>query len=147
MGYHKFINALLNDEPIVVYGDGQQARGNTYVADCVEATVLAADAPPGEIYNVGGGEAASVWDVLQRLEMLAGRKARTRTEPPRPGDQRHTRARTAKIAHQLGWKPRTSLDEGLARQWAWQEWDSIEDETLPESVPVVEPADRLIGAV
>src|SRR5207244_12312075 len=48
MGYHKFIRALLRREPVVVYGDGQQARGNTYVADCVEATAAAAEAPAGE---------------------------------------------------------------------------------------------------
>ncbi len=140
MGYHKFINALLNDQPITVCGDGQQARGNTYVADCVEATVMAADAPGGEIYNIGGGEAASVWDILQRLEMLAGRKASVISAPARPGDQRHTRAKTTKIAKQLGWKARTSLDEGLARQWAWQEWNSIVEDTTSESIIVGEPA-------
>jgi nucleoside-diphosphate-sugar epimerase len=120
MGYHKFIHALLRDEPITVYGDGHQARGNTYVADCVEATALAVEAPAGEVYNVGGGETASVWEVIRRLEPLAGRKARVRQEPARPGDQRHTAAATGKIAAQLGWVARTSLDEGLARQWAWQ---------------------------
>lgn len=131
MGFHKFIKALLNDEPITVFGDGQQVRGNTFIDDCVEATILAANAPAGEVFNVGGGEAASVWDVLRRLEMLAGRKARIIRKPPRPGDQKHTRAVTAKIASQLGWIPSTTLDEGLARQWSWQEWDSTEEETVP----------------
>jgi nucleoside-diphosphate-sugar epimerase len=86
MGYHKFIDALLRDEPITVFGDGHQVRGNTYVADCVEATALAAAAPPGEVYNVGGGEPASVWDILRHLEALAGRPARVRQEAARPGD-------------------------------------------------------------
>src|SRR5437588_151857 len=67
MGYHRFIRALLDGEAVVVYGDGQQVRGNTFISDCVEATVRAAEAIPGEIYNVGGGETASVWDVLRRL--------------------------------------------------------------------------------
>jgi nucleoside-diphosphate-sugar epimerase len=121
MGYHRFIEALLQDRPVVVYGDGLQARSNTYVADCVEATVLAADkAPAGEVYNVGGGEAASVWDILRRLEGLAGRPARWVREAARPGDQRYTFADTARLRHHLGWAPRTSLDEGLARQWQWQ---------------------------
>ncbi|MFO0810230.1 MAG: NAD-dependent epimerase/dehydratase family protein [Gemmataceae bacterium] len=120
MGYFKFVEALRCGEPITVFGDGQQVRGNTYVADCVEATIRAADAPAGETYNVGGGETASVWDVLRRLEAIAGRKAQVRQQPGRPGDQRHTTANTAKIAQHLGWTPRTSLDDGLARQWEWQ---------------------------
>jgi nucleoside-diphosphate-sugar epimerase len=135
MGYHKFIRALINDEPITVFGDGHQVRGNTYVDDCVEATALAAQARPGETYNVGGGEPATVWDVIQRLELLAGRKARVRRAPPRPGDQLLTGAVTAKITADLGWSPRTSLNDGLARQFAWQEWDEPAAEA--EQVPVL----------
>src|SRR5262249_10978301 len=74
MGYLRFIRSLLCGEPVTVCGDGMQARGNTYIADCVAATVAAAEAPVGETYNVGGGESASVWDVLAHLEKLAGRK-------------------------------------------------------------------------
>src|SRR5436190_1353557 len=70
MGYARFIDAMLRDRPLPVYGDGQQVRGNTYVADCVEATVAAMTAPVAETYNVGGGEAASVWDILRRLERI-----------------------------------------------------------------------------
>jgi len=140
MGYFKFINAFLRDQPIVVCGDGQQVRGNTFVSDCVEATALAADAPAGEIYNVGGDQAASVWDILQHLEMLAGRKAQIQYAPARPGDQRHTRAVTAKLASHLGWKAHTTLGEGLARQWAWQEWDADQQDTSTELDQLTETA-------
>lgn len=120
MGYARFIQALLTGEPIVVYGDGQQVRGNTYVADCVEATVSAIQAVPGEIYNVGGGEAVTVWDVLNKLEIIVGRRPAVRREPARPGDQRYTCADTSKLFRHLGWRPRIGLDEGLALQVAWQ---------------------------
>jgi nucleoside-diphosphate-sugar epimerase len=120
MGYHRFIQALLQNQPIVVYGDGQQVRGNTYVADCVRATLAAVQAPPGEVYNVGGGEAATVWDILHKLEALADRPAKVYQEPARPGDQRSTFADTTKLRTHLGWEPDTSLEEGLALQWAWQ---------------------------
>src|SRR5262245_61271698 len=96
MGYHRFVRALLSGEPVVVYGDGQQVRGNTYVADCVDATVAAAGAPVGEVYNVGGGETATVWEILHKLEGLVGRQAVVRREPARPGDQRQTLADTGK---------------------------------------------------
>jgi nucleoside-diphosphate-sugar epimerase len=121
MGYFKFAQALLQDEPIVVYGDGQQVRGNTYVADCVDATVAAVQSVPGEVYNVGGGEAASVWDILRKLEALGGCRARIRQEPARAGDQRYTLADTSKLRRHCGWEPCTGLDEGLRQQWEWQQ--------------------------
>ncbi len=124
MGYHRFIRAMLNDQPVTVYGDGQQARSNTFVGDCVEATLMAVSAPVGEIYNVGGGEMASVWEVLARLEKLAGRPPRVVREPARPGDQRYTFADTARLRSHLGWEPHTRLDEGLSRQWHWQQRQS-----------------------
>jgi nucleoside-diphosphate-sugar epimerase len=120
MGYHRFIQALLRDEPVAVYGDGHQRRGNLYIEDCVQATVAAVEGPAGEVYNVGGAEAVSVWDALRRLEVLAGRPAKVRQEAARPGDQRHTLADTARLRAHVGWEPRTRLDDGLAAQWAWQ---------------------------
>jgi nucleoside-diphosphate-sugar epimerase len=121
MGYNIFIRAMLRQEPITVYGDGQQVRGNTYVSDCVAATIAAVGAHPGEVYNVGGGEAATLWDIIHKLEALAGRPAVIKQEAARPGDQRYTFADTTKLRSHLGWGPRVSLDDGLARQWAWQQ--------------------------
>lgn len=120
MGYFKFIRALLTGETIDVTGDGQQVRGNTYVGDCVTATIAAVQAVPGEVFNVGGGETASVWDILNRLEAITKTKAAIRRQPARPGDQRHTFADTSKLQHHLGWRPKVGLDEGLARQVEWQ---------------------------
>jgi nucleoside-diphosphate-sugar epimerase len=120
MGYYRFIHALLRSESITVYGDGLQARGNTYVDDCVAATVAAIEAPVGETYNVGGGETANVWEILQKLEKILDCRAQIRREPARPGDQRFTFADTAKLQRHFGWQPRVSLDTGLARQVAWQ---------------------------
>jgi nucleoside-diphosphate-sugar epimerase len=120
MGYQRFIAAMLEGRPITVFGDGSQVRGNTYIADCIDATVAALRAPLGETYNVGGGETASVWDILQRLERLTGCHAEIRHEPARPGDQRSTFADTGKLRRHLGWQPRVTLDEGLGEQVAWQ---------------------------
>ncbi len=121
MGYHRFIRSILRGEPLTVNGDGLQVRGNTYIADCVEATIAACRALPGETYNVGGGEAANVWDILRKLETITGRKPLVKREPARPGDQRYTFADTTKLRNHLGWEPQTNLDEGLAQQCAWQE--------------------------
>ena len=95
---------------------------NTYIADCVAAMVAAATrAIPGETFNLGGGETATVWDILGRIEKIAGRKFAINKASAREGDQRYTFADTSKLKAHLGWEPRVTLDEGLARQWAWQE--------------------------
>jgi nucleoside-diphosphate-sugar epimerase len=121
MGYHKFINALLHGDEIAVFGDGLQTRGNTYIDDCTAATVAALKAPVGEVYNVGGGETASVWDIIGKLETILGRRASVRREPARAGDQRFTAADAGKLSRHLGWAPTVGLDDGLARQAAWQQ--------------------------
>ena len=120
MGYYQFIESMLRDRPITVCGDGQQIRGNTFVSDCVAATIKAADARAGDVFNIGGGESASVWDVIRLLENISQRNARTTPVPARTGDQRHTLADTSKIRDVLGWEPRVGLREGLRRQWDWQ---------------------------
>ncbi len=120
MGYHLFINAILQGKPIKLTGDGLQVRGNTYVADCVEATIRAAQATPGETFNLGGGELVTVLEVFKRLERIIGKPAIIERHPPRPGDQLATGADVSKLARHLGWKPTTSLDDGLARQVEWQ---------------------------
>jgi nucleoside-diphosphate-sugar epimerase len=120
MGYHRFIQALLQGQPLVVYGDGLQARGNTYVADCVAATVAALEAPIGEVYNVGGGETANVWEIIAKLEKIIGTRAVVGRGPARPGDQRFTGADTTKLFRHLGWQPCTALEDGLVQQVTWQ---------------------------
>jgi nucleoside-diphosphate-sugar epimerase len=121
MGYYRFIEALLSGQPVVVHGDGLQSRSNTYISDCVAATTAALEAPIGEVYNVGGGETANVWEILGKLERLVGRRAVVQREPARRGDQRVTAADTTKLGRHLGWRPRVGLDEGLARQVEWQQ--------------------------
>lgn len=120
MGYNIFINSMLKGETITVFGDGQQSRGNTYVSDCVDATIAAIQSPDGETYNIGGGEIASVWEIINRLEKITGCKARIKQEQARAGDQRSTGADIAKAVKDFGWNPKVSLDEGLTRQVAWQ---------------------------
>jgi nucleoside-diphosphate-sugar epimerase len=112
------VQALARDEEFEVYGDGSQSRSFTYVADVVDATVRALDAEPG-IYNVGGGEEATVRDALALLEELAGRPLRVRYGPPQSGDMKRTKADTTRIERAIGWRATTALREGLAAHWSW----------------------------
>jgi len=120
MAYHLFIDALLRRQPIKIYGDGTQVRGNTYIDDCLTATLAASEAKPGETYNVGGGETASILEIVGKLEAISGLRAVIEFGPGRPGDQQHTFADTSKLRADFGWQPHTSLNEGLVRQWEWQ---------------------------
>ncbi len=121
MGFHRFIRALLAGEPISLYGDGEQTRDFTFIADAVAANLAAADrGVPGTAYNVGGGSRVSVNDVLARLGRLAGRAPILDRQPAQPGDPRDTGADIARASRDLGWKPSVTLDEGLSRQLDWQ---------------------------
>jgi nucleoside-diphosphate-sugar epimerase len=120
MGYHLFIDAILRGKPITLTGDGLQVRGNTYIADCVEATIRATAAMPGETYNLGGGELVTVMEVLRKLERITGKTAVIERHPPRKGDQLATGADVTKFMRHLGWKPATGIDEGLTKQVEWQ---------------------------
>jgi nucleoside-diphosphate-sugar epimerase len=121
MGLHLFIKWVLSGEPIQLTGDGLQVRGATYIDDCVEATVRAGmSAMPGETFNLGGGEIATVLDMIRKIERLSGREAKIVRKPDRKGDQLATAADVSKLHRHLGWKPTTGLDEGLAKQIEWQ---------------------------
>lgn len=129
MGFHKFIQAALQDRPIVVYGDGEQTRDFTYVSDAVEANWLAlSPAANGQVLNIGGGSRSSVNQVLTTLEEILGRPIRREQRPPQPGDVRHTWADTTRARDLLGFSPRVSLREGLARQVEW-----LRKSSLPQS--------------
>ena len=120
MGYHLFINAILKGTPIKLTGDGLQIRGNTYIADCVEATIRATETMPGEVFNLGGGELVTVLEVFRKLEAIIGKPAIIERHPARKGDQLATGADVSKLMRHLGWKPTTSIDDGLRMQVEWQ---------------------------
>jgi UDP-glucuronate 4-epimerase len=119
MAFARIVEALASGETFELYGDGSQSRSFTYVADVVEATLLAVKAPAGAIYNVGGGEEATLRQAIETLERISGRRLEVRFGAPASGDMRRTRADTSRIAEALGWRPRTSLERGLEAHWQW----------------------------
>jgi nucleoside-diphosphate-sugar epimerase len=120
MGFHRFLKAALNGQPITVFGDGEQTRDFTYVADAVAATIAAAErGAPGRAYNIGGGSRVSVNDVLGIIERVTGRPLDIRREPAQKGDMRDTFADTSLAQADLGFAPGTALDAGLAAEFRW----------------------------
>lgn len=118
MAFTRIATALAEGRPFELFGDGLQSRSFTYVADIVEATIAAMEGGSG-IYNVGGGEEATMRETIGILEELSGRTLDVHEHPSVPGDQRRTKADTTRIHDELGWAPKTSLRQGLAAQWEW----------------------------
>jgi nucleoside-diphosphate-sugar epimerase len=120
MGFHKFLRAVLLDQPITVYGDGEQTRDFTFVHDAVAANIAAATrGVPGRVYNVGGGSRVSINHVLDMIGRVSGRQPRITVDPAQKGDMRHTYADTSLARAELGFVPKIGLEEGLAAEYAW----------------------------
>lgn len=121
MAFHRFIRSVLTGTPIVLYGDGEQSRDFTFVGDIVAANVAAAEAAAkGAVYNLGGGSRTTVNEVIATIGRLAGRDPVVDRREMQLGDVRHTAADTSAARREIGFAPRVSLEEGLARQVEWQ---------------------------
>jgi UDP-glucose 4-epimerase len=113
----RFATACLSGEAPVVFGDGEQTRDFTYVADAVAANLLAADAPraPGEVMNVAGGRRVSLNQLLGEIRSLTKSRVEAEYRPGRPGDVRDSLADLSRARELLGFEPRVDLRTGLAR--------------------------------
>jgi nucleoside-diphosphate-sugar epimerase len=116
MAFARIVEALASDGAFELYGN--TSRSFTYVADVIEATIAALDAAPG-IYNVGGGEEATMREAIALLEAVAGRPLRIVDGPAQVGDMKRTKADTTRIERELGWHATTPLRDGLSRHWQW----------------------------
>jgi UDP-glucose 4-epimerase len=113
----RFVQAAREGRPATVYGDGLQTRDFTYVDDVVDALVraaVAARATEGPM-NVGSGSRTSILDLARLVGRAVGASLPPRHEPPRSGDVRDSLAGVALARERLGWAPRTSIEQGIAR--------------------------------
>lgn len=126
MAMRRLCEAAVGGPAFVLNGDGLQSRDFTYVADAVDATLrsgVVLDVPL--VLNVGGGEEATMLQVISTIEDLAGAPLDIRSTDDGKGDVRRTAADTRVARHALGWSPSTTLVEGLANQLAWVEARSL----------------------
>jgi UDP-glucuronate 4-epimerase len=120
MFFRRVCDALLDGSTFEIYGNGEQSRSFTYVGDAVAATIAAMErAPAGAVYNVGGGDEASMLEAIALLEEISGRRLDTRHIDAVKGDVARTKADVARIHDALGWQPDTPLADGLAAMWSW----------------------------
>lgn len=137
MALFKFARAILAGEPIELYNHGAHARSFTYIDDVVEGIVRLLDQParpsaerepldPGQspvapyrIYNIGNETSVPLLRYVELLEQALGRRAERRLLPAQQGDVPETAARTARLHAAVGYAPRVSVEEGVARFVEW----------------------------
>jgi nucleoside-diphosphate-sugar epimerase len=152
MGYHLFIEAMLDGRPITIYGDGEQSRTNAYIDDAVRGTIAALEgAPVGEIFNLAGHAEITVNEAIATIGRIVGVEPRIEWAAARPGDQRRTAADTGRAERTFGYRPRVLPADGLAAQVAWHRTRRGADADGRSSLAdrddrdVVEP-DRRVGS-
>ena len=113
----RFIRAIADDEPVTIYGDGDQSRDFTFVDNVVAANLLAADAPTvhGEIVNVATGSSVTVNELADTIGQLLGLPVEKAYEPEREADVRASWADLASARRLLGYETLVDLEEGLRR--------------------------------
>jgi len=116
-----FARRLAAGEPVTIFGDGLQTRDFVYVGDVAEANLLASEAhlaPLGELdsraFNIGTGIETGIRELAEELAAAVGREVEVRYQPARAGELRRSAVAIDKAASELGWRPRTGLQDGLA---------------------------------
>jgi nucleoside-diphosphate-sugar epimerase len=121
----RFIDALMKGERPLIYGDGEQTRDFTYIANVVDANIKAAQANKGfgETINVANGERVSLNELLGVLKKLTSKEdIEARFETERLGDVKHSQADNSRAVECLEYKKLVGLEEGLRRTIEW--WSS-----------------------
>jgi len=116
-----FITAILSGRRPRIFGDGRQSRDFVYVANVVQANLLAADAPGavGRVVNVGTGESTTLLRLIDALKQCLGMEVNPKFDAPRPGDVRESLADILQARTLLGYDPQVGFEEGLCRSIAY----------------------------
>jgi len=117
----KFISAYVRKTTPVIFGGGEQSRDFTYVANVVQAVLLACNAAeaPGKVINIGTGESYTLNQTITLLNEIFGQQVRVRYDPPRPGDALHSRADISLARQVLGYEPKVQFEQGLRETVKW----------------------------
>jgi len=142
MALFKFADGIVGGHPIDVYNHGQMARDFTYVADLVEGIARLIDAvpetgrpvagdslspaAPWRVVNIGRGEPVNLMDFIAEIERSLGRRAILNMLPMQPGDVTRTFADSTLLETLTGYRPATSVPEGVAAFCEWyREWRGL----------------------
>jgi UDP-glucuronate 4-epimerase len=122
MAIHKFARLILDGAPVPLFGDGSTARDYTFIDDIIDGVVVALDrceACAHNVYNLGGAHTTTLKDLVTLLERNLGKRAIIDEKPDQPGDVPITYADLSLAARDLGYAPKISIEDGLARFCRW----------------------------
>ncbi len=124
MAYYKFTRSILAGDPIDVFNHGDLYRDFTYIDDVIDGIVRLLDHPPASIppckvLNIGHSEPVRLMDFIGILERLLDRQAKINNLPMQPGDVYQTYADVSQLDAAVGYKPATSIEEGLSKFVNW----------------------------
>ena len=116
-----FITAFVRGTTPVIFGDGNQSRDFTYVANVVQAVLLACTAAdaPGKVINIGVGARYTLNETIAVLNAIFNRQVQPRYDTPRPGDILHSRADISFARKVLGYEPKVQFEQGLRETVRW----------------------------
>lgn len=116
-----FVQAMTGGRRPLVHGDGTQSRDFTYVADVVQANLLAAEVPgiSGRLYNIACGRRTSLLELIDHLNALLGTQIHPEHAASRPGDVQHSQADIGRACSELGYRPTTDVPGGLRHCLRW----------------------------
>ena len=123
--YHKgsvvahFFKEMLAGRPLVVYGDGSQARDFLYVDDLTDGILAAVEGDATGPHQLGSGRPTTVNELIGIMREVTGRDVEVRYEPARAGEIHRTWCDIARARDAFGFDPRTELRDGIARSWDW----------------------------
>lgn len=113
----RFVDRAIQDQPIEIFGDGEQTRDFCFVKNTVRANLLAAACPKklsGEVVNVAGGRRIGLNDLVSEIGRVLGRPCRVLHKDPRPGDIRHSLGDISVARELLGYTPEVKWEDGIA---------------------------------
>ncbi|MGH7169738.1 MAG: SDR family oxidoreductase [Gemmataceae bacterium] len=139
----KFLAAMSIGRRPIIHGDGEQSRDFTFVADVVQANLLAAEASgvSGNVYNIACGRRTTLLQLIEHLNRLLGSAIEAEHSEPRRGDVRHSLANIARARADLGYEPTTDMETGLRLCVEW--WRRRYPRARPgRKAPIAEPTNR-----
>lgn len=115
----RFVQWILEGQPVRVNGDGEQSRGFTYIDDIARGTIAALKPLGYEIVNLGGHEVITINQLVEIIEDLTDIKANVQYGPPNLADMLANQADVSKARALLGWQPQVTLRQGLKELIDW----------------------------
>lgn len=117
------VKSVLNNEPPIINGDGEHSRDFTFVANAVQANILALTTTNAEavnqVYNIACGEQTSLNELFENIKQTAGSDLAPKYGPERAGDVKHSLADISKASQLLGYQPKVTVKEGLKTTFEW----------------------------